>query len=421
MMATSRWNSLFTGCTVWIGCALVSTAAPPAPAEWEVIGRTVENRVVEFAQFGTHQSPVLVIGPLAGDEPQGAIVAEKLAQHLVRFPSAAAGNAVAIVRDPNPDGRARRTAANAHGVLLDLNFAASRWRKIPSGDRWLSGREPESEPETRILVDLLEDLRPALVVILTSSSKGHLVQYAGPAQEIASKVALALGGRVAQLRPTEHPGSLHSLVGHDRGIPTLVVGIAKQPQQNQLWSVARRGVLAAVSTAVAPTQAAVVDSSRQEAGADNADNDGTQDQRTAGSLAGLAQPRRPIDDGTPMEAHQGEAEEDSLLELVPVESPRARRARKLTRPGQVHPRHGSQPLESDESDVDGLASESSSPTDADHANEPRPFGWDSRIRRLPIISPLGQPRDFEAAKPRNEPPDPTMPQAPIPTSPETGE
>ena len=122
------------------------------------MGRSLENRVIEYAQFGGGQHRVLVIGALRGNEPEGVALAQSLAEHLVRFPQRLDDLTVTIVRDPNPDGRIRRTSGNARGVELDRNFISSGWRSA-SDTSSTREQQPESEPETRVLADLMIDVR----------------------------------------------------------------------------------------------------------------------------------------------------------------------------------------------------------------------------------------------------------------------
>lgn len=221
-------------------------AAPASRIAWGALTRSVEDRVIEYCRFGAGDEHVLVVAPLAGDEFEGVELAERLASHLEQFPRRLSETTVTIVRDPNPDGRFHRTAANARGVLLDQNFRTRHWRKYPLGDRWLSGREPESEPETRALADLLDDLKPSRVIVLGSSRRPGVLNYAGPAEPIALRVA-----ELAQMKPmplvaADAAGALAALAGFDRGIATLVFRVPARSTVERNWSSYKRALLAAL-------------------------------------------------------------------------------------------------------------------------------------------------------------------------------
>lgn len=227
------------------GAQAPPTSAPHTESQWTVLGRSLEDRVIEYRQFGEGERQVLVVGPLEGDETAALDLVESLAEHLERFPRRTSGVRVTLVRDPNPDGRLRRAAANARGVRLDRNFPTRGWRKIPSGSLWLSGREPESEPETRALIDVLGDVEPDRVIILSAARQAGLT-YSGPADELAREFAKLTGLRPVAANLTAEQGSLAVYTGADRNVPTLVLHVAARMRRDVAWTTFKRGLLAAI-------------------------------------------------------------------------------------------------------------------------------------------------------------------------------
>ncbi len=225
-------------------------AASPAAANsaprigWQTLARSMEERIIEYAQFGQGEQQALVIAPLAGDEAEGSELLERLANHLAQFPRSLNNTTVTIVRDPNPDGRFRRTAGNARGVLLDQNFPTRHWRRTPSADRWLSGREPESEPETRALIDLLTDLKPQRILVLGSGRRPPTLHYAGPAEALAGQFANLARVRPLPLNSAEAAGALAAYAGYDRELPTLVFRVTAKVSAEQNWLQYKRALLA---------------------------------------------------------------------------------------------------------------------------------------------------------------------------------
>ena len=240
--------ALWTG-LAWSVATAAETAPQQAPASriaWQTLARSVEDRVIEYCRFGQGDEHVLVVASLAGDESEGVELAERLASHLEQFPRRLGDTTVTIVRDPNPDGRFRRTPGNARGVMLDQNFRTRHWRRSPLGERWPSGREPESEPETRALADLLDDLKPARVIVLDSSRCPGVLNYAGPAEDLSQQVAVAGRMRTLPLNAADAAGALAASAGIDRGIPTLVFHLPARATVESNWSTYKRALLAAI-------------------------------------------------------------------------------------------------------------------------------------------------------------------------------
>jgi hypothetical protein len=219
------------------------TQAPQV--RWELLGKSVEGRAIEFAQFGAGARQVLVVGSLAGDEPEGVAAAEVLAANLARFPRRIENVTVTIVRNPNPDGHAKRAAGNANGVVLDRNFPTARWRKVVQGPKLLSGRTPLSEPESQAIAQLLEDLQPDRVVLLGTASPKPTVLYAGPAEDLSRQLTLEAEGTLVPRDGDQLAGSLLMLTGEDRGIPTIRLGLPPRATAEEVFVANKRAIMTA--------------------------------------------------------------------------------------------------------------------------------------------------------------------------------
>lgn len=142
--------------TAALAAALIAAVPASAPAHGELLGRSVQGRPVVAYEVGDPAGiPVLVVGCIHGNEPAGIAVA----RYLLRNPPARLD--LWIVPVLNPDGRARDTRGNAHGVDLNRNFPY-RWR--PLNGVYYSGRRPLSEVEARIAHSLILRVHPAVSV-----------------------------------------------------------------------------------------------------------------------------------------------------------------------------------------------------------------------------------------------------------------
>lgn len=219
-------------------------AATPFP--WQSWAKSAEGRSIEILRVGAGSHQVLVIAGLAGDDPLAVELGERLITHLTEFPSLVAATTVTFVRDANPDGRARRTAANAHGILLDYNFSSTNWRKLPELNTFPSGRLPESEPETRALTELTAQLRPERVIVLATSTSPTII-YAGPRADWAAKLAFETKLPLVAPDLAQASGSLVVYLGQDRAIPCANAALPRSKDIATLWPRVRAGLSSAVS------------------------------------------------------------------------------------------------------------------------------------------------------------------------------
>lgn len=114
---------------------------------------------------------LLIFAAIHGEEPETTFALSRALRHLSQ-PSPHC----AVVLTANPDGLIRGTRGNARGVELNRNFPTRDWRPDPVAHRatledprdvLLSpGPHPGSEPETRALMWLVDELRPETVIAL---------------------------------------------------------------------------------------------------------------------------------------------------------------------------------------------------------------------------------------------------------------
>jgi predicted deacylase len=151
---------------------LVAVAGPPssaapaahAPAERpraaigsKVIGHSVRGRPIRAWHLGQPGGKkVLLISTMHGNEGRTRQILASL-----RDGRPIRGVNLWVVPVYNPDGLARGTRKNAHGVDLNRNFPY-HWANLDGN--YESGPRPGSEPETRAMMRFLRQLRPSRIV-----------------------------------------------------------------------------------------------------------------------------------------------------------------------------------------------------------------------------------------------------------------
>jgi protein MpaA len=207
----------------------------------EVAGRSVKGEPIEMVTFGGDSpQPVLVIGAIHGDESTSVLLTRALVGELRQNPSAAGGVPVAVIPVMNPDGVATGTRTNARKVDLNRNFPAGNF----SGSA-RRGRDALSEPESKALFDVIERLRPRLILSVHSMDK-PCNNYDGPAKGVAERMSQLNGYPVAGTIGYPTPGSLGSWAGIDKGIPVITLELPRSLRGESVWRTNREAVLAAI-------------------------------------------------------------------------------------------------------------------------------------------------------------------------------
>ena len=189
--------------------------------EWHEIGKSVEGRPIQMANFGTGVRTILFIGVIHGNEKKGKKLLHLLYECLRLDPEKYKDSRVLIVPNANPDGFARNTRGNANGVDINRNFPTRNWSNQVTDDKYTPGPSAGSEPETKTLIEIIETERPDVIVSIHQPLE--CINYDGPAVNMAEKLVEATGLPLMQDIGYSTPGSLGTYTGIERDIPTITV------------------------------------------------------------------------------------------------------------------------------------------------------------------------------------------------------
>jgi protein MpaA len=190
----------------------------------EALGHSVEGRAIRGRRFGGAGPALLVFGGIHGDEPASVEALIELTPLVAaRTPPAMP---VWVLPAVNPDGVARGRKNSARDVDLNRNFPARSFttEHVPG---YSPGLAPLSEPETRVIADLVA--REPIAAVVAVHAPFACVNYDGPAAAWAEAVAASCGWPARGDIGYPTPGSLGSWLGLDRGLPILTLELPPGP------------------------------------------------------------------------------------------------------------------------------------------------------------------------------------------------
>lgn len=220
---------LFAGCGPFRQPRPPRVVTPPGAA-CRTLGYSLKTKPIECYTFGFGPETILVLGGIHGNEPASKTLADALVRDLQTHRSGFQDRKVIVIPLCNPDGLERNTRHNASGVDLNRNFPADNRVNNP-----VNGHGSLTEPESRILHDLIAAERPAR--ILSIHQPYACIDYDGPADALAEK--MGRGCPLPVRRVGARPGSLGSWAGVTLNIPIITLELAAEDSSltfPQLWA-----------------------------------------------------------------------------------------------------------------------------------------------------------------------------------------
>lgn len=193
---------------------------------------TKQENKVALIQSGNKVSRVLVVGVFHGDEPQGNFLINKYLEH--------SETSLLFIPCLNPDGMSQNVRTNSNGVDLNRNFPTKNWGKNEGENAtcddettaYYGGSAPASEIETQFLVKVIDEYKPNL--ILTLHAPYMVVNYDGPASEVAEKISKIIGYPVEASIGYSTPGSFGTYCGVERNIPVITLELDENKPVEEL-------------------------------------------------------------------------------------------------------------------------------------------------------------------------------------------
>lgn len=191
-----------------------------------------EGREISFLETEneTYYKKVLIIGVFHGEEPQG----EYLINRFIEKDLVQIKNKLYFVPCLNPDGMSRNQRQNSNGIDLNRNFPTKDWR-ITSRKEYFGGSEPASEIETQFMVNILKEYK--FDFILSIHAPFEIVNYDGPAKEVAEKVSELTGYKVQADIGYPTPGSFGNYCGVERNLSIITLELSETKTNEELWDI----------------------------------------------------------------------------------------------------------------------------------------------------------------------------------------
>jgi hypothetical protein len=194
----------------------ISDRSPSAPAVgtrtasgWVVVGHSAKGESLHTRTLGNGNQTTLIVAGLDGEDIIAVNWIDRFVRQLQESPESVRNHTLVFLRAVNPDGLLNRRFENANGIALTRNFPTAGYRP---GGRPSAGKGPASEPETRVLLQVLYDVQPRRVVHLTSTPRKSSAECNGVAAEATASLSAIRGMSVQTFDAKEHPGSLEDFV-----------------------------------------------------------------------------------------------------------------------------------------------------------------------------------------------------------------
>ena len=166
---------------------------------------------------------IFFLGVFHGDEIEGEYALNHFMEELEQNPDVPCAYNAYFLPCLNPDGKELHTRFNAHKVDLNRNYPTANFKnetQTLSYEKVKCGA-PASEVETKFMMSLVGEFAPKIIISIHSDL--HLIDYDGPARNLALMYADKTGYKFVESVGYETPGSFGTWAGVERQIPLITV------------------------------------------------------------------------------------------------------------------------------------------------------------------------------------------------------
>ena len=209
-----------------------------------ILGKSIKGKNIKGYSFGDENAfnKTLIIGGIHGNEPQSAEICELYLKDVKdkSFPEDAF---LLLIPCINPDGMELKTRGNANSVDLNRNFPTNTWQGVThkGNSAYFPGKNPASEPETKIIVDLLSKYNFKKIISIHTNAviqyeNSPMINYDGEhSRELAEKLSavtrLMAHGDIGYATP----GSLGTWIGVDLKKISITVELDRKKDAKELY------------------------------------------------------------------------------------------------------------------------------------------------------------------------------------------
>lgn len=210
----------------------------------KILGKSVKGKDIKGYFFGNENcfNKTIIIGGIHGTEPQSSEICELYLKEVKDKPFPQ-DSFLVLIPCINPDGISLKTRGNANGVDLNRNFPSSGWTHVSlaNNNAYFPGIKPTSEPETKIIVDLLNKYNFKKIIAIHTN---YTIQFPNPpminydgehSRELAEKMSTATGLPPHADVGYPTPGSLGVWIGKDLKKISITVELDHKKNTEELY------------------------------------------------------------------------------------------------------------------------------------------------------------------------------------------